>query len=321
MLFGSVFTSCSNDDDLLLAGDTQTEQVSSLSQDSVSSYTRSVTTLYTWSEVDASTHPTGLRCFKETTKNWYIFKIYIPEIKVTPIFQVTETPEIGQPIFYKRSIGEWNSNSLGSGAHMLVNASFFKLNSLSTGDYSRFGRKATLPHKLGITNSNIVADGYDPNEYGIQYLRINSNKAYITGANHGTTFEMLVGGLDPIMVDKDSTSTIGRTMVGIPSNGNNLMYIFCTGSSGGATQRDGIRALKDYGCNLFMMLDGSGSSQAVWNGSIIVSSTDAFLDRRIPVILKMTTRWKLTSLFEYYGIHRRILLWIFLYLYVTYVYN
>lgn len=287
---GSVFTSCTNDDDDFRVPAQESQFKQNLGQDSVSSYTRSLTTLYTWSEVDANTHPTGLRCFKETTKNWYIFKIYIPEIKVTPIFQVTETPEVGQPIFYKRDIGEWNSNSLGSGAHMLVNASFFKLNSASAGDYSRVGRKATLPHKLGIANSNIVADGYDPNEYGIQYLRINSNKAYITGANHGSTFEMLVGGLDPIMVNRDSTSTIGRTMVGIPNNGNNLMYIFCTGSSGGATQRDGIRALKDYGCNLFMMLDGSGSSQAVWNGNIIVSSTDALLDRRIPVILKMTTR-------------------------------
>ncbi len=40
-LFGSVLTSCSNDDDLLLAGDTQTEQVSTLAQDSVKAVTRS----------------------------------------------------------------------------------------------------------------------------------------------------------------------------------------------------------------------------------------------------------------------------------------
>jgi hypothetical protein len=37
--------------------------------------------------------------------------------------------------------------------------------------------------------------------------------------------------------------------------------------------------------------------------------------------LKMTTRWKLSSLFKHYGIHRRIFLWIFLYLYVTYAHN
>lgn len=37
---GGVFTSCSNDDDLLLAGDSQTEQVSSLAQDSVRGITR-----------------------------------------------------------------------------------------------------------------------------------------------------------------------------------------------------------------------------------------------------------------------------------------
>ena len=41
-LFGSVFTSCSNDDDLLLAGDTQTGLVSSLAQDSVVGKTRSI---------------------------------------------------------------------------------------------------------------------------------------------------------------------------------------------------------------------------------------------------------------------------------------
>lgn len=43
-LLGSVFTSCSNDDDLLLAGDSQTESVSSLAQDSVKAVTRSMTT-------------------------------------------------------------------------------------------------------------------------------------------------------------------------------------------------------------------------------------------------------------------------------------
>ena len=41
-LFGSVFTSCSNDDDLLLAGDTQTELVLTLNQDSVKGMTRGV---------------------------------------------------------------------------------------------------------------------------------------------------------------------------------------------------------------------------------------------------------------------------------------
>lgn len=44
-LFGSVFTSCSNDDDLLLAGDSQTEQVSSFAQDSVKTVTRSGSTI------------------------------------------------------------------------------------------------------------------------------------------------------------------------------------------------------------------------------------------------------------------------------------
>lgn len=47
-LFGSVFTSCSNDDDLLLAGDTQTELVSSLAQDSVKAVTRTGTPSYSW---------------------------------------------------------------------------------------------------------------------------------------------------------------------------------------------------------------------------------------------------------------------------------
>lgn len=47
-LFGSVFASCSNDDDLLLVGDSQTELVSSFAQDSVKALTRNsaVYTLY-----------------------------------------------------------------------------------------------------------------------------------------------------------------------------------------------------------------------------------------------------------------------------------
>ena len=44
---GGVFTSCTNDDDQLLAGDSQTEQVLSLDQDSVKAVTRGVSsTLY-----------------------------------------------------------------------------------------------------------------------------------------------------------------------------------------------------------------------------------------------------------------------------------
>lgn len=45
VLFGSVFTSCSNDDNLLLAGGTQTEKVSSLDVDSVKGMTRGMTTM------------------------------------------------------------------------------------------------------------------------------------------------------------------------------------------------------------------------------------------------------------------------------------
>lgn len=52
VLFGSVFTSCSNDDDLLLAGDTQTELVSSLAQDSVKALTRAMNYSYTTYTVD-----------------------------------------------------------------------------------------------------------------------------------------------------------------------------------------------------------------------------------------------------------------------------
>ncbi len=50
-LFGSVFASCSNDDDLLLAGDSQTEQVSPLVQDSLKAVTRGMMGYYyfpTW---------------------------------------------------------------------------------------------------------------------------------------------------------------------------------------------------------------------------------------------------------------------------------
>lgn len=50
---GGVFTSCTNDDDQLLAGDSQTEQVLSLDQDSVKAVTRSISTYNTYTSVPA----------------------------------------------------------------------------------------------------------------------------------------------------------------------------------------------------------------------------------------------------------------------------
>lgn len=61
VLFGSVFASCSNDDDLLLAGDSQTGLVSSLAQDSVKAVTRSL-----------SDYPSGVYNILTKYKNSYV---------------------------------------------------------------------------------------------------------------------------------------------------------------------------------------------------------------------------------------------------------
>lgn len=88
-LFGSVFTSCSNDDDLLLAGDSQTEQVLSLDQDSVKAVTRGVSSsLYDDGTYDSFLGPKYTKyqavhvshdryTFKVTTSYYLTYQIYV----------------------------------------------------------------------------------------------------------------------------------------------------------------------------------------------------------------------------------------------------
>jgi hypothetical protein len=70
VLFGSVFTSCSNDDDLLLAGDAQTELVSSLDQDSVKGMTRGMLSSYDVMNDVVEQH--GINDYDSSVLNYFV---------------------------------------------------------------------------------------------------------------------------------------------------------------------------------------------------------------------------------------------------------
>lgn len=59
---------------------------------------------------------------------------------------------------------------------------------------------------------------------------------------------------------------------------------------GGAAQIEAKRALMEFGCTKFVMLDGSGSSMASWGNNILVESSDSHDGRKIPVLLGVYKR-------------------------------
>lgn len=311
MTVGSVFTSCSNDDDDFRVPAQESQFDQALGQDSVAPITRGTAT-YTWTELHANDHPTGMRCFYNSTNGWYVFKIYLPEIKISPVYQIMiSDPLNNNPTFYKKDLPTWKGTTQGSNALMLINASFFNFDGNPmhvNSNYGIWGDRAEISQWLGKNNS-VISQGYDygSNVSGKQYFRVYNYKAYITTANYTPTYyELLIGGLDPSTVIIDQTTTVdGRTMIGIPSNGNNLVYFFCTGRGGGSTQNQAIAALSDFGCTLYTMLDGGGSSQAYWGSTQYVESRDLDYSpviipaRRIPVALRMDARWCLYQTIDF----------------------
>lgn len=244
---------------------------------------------------DQGTNATGgiRRYWKSSNgRSWNVMKVYLPEIRVKPVYKILSGSGTTNPTFQKMNVSSWMSDSQGSNAIMLVNASFFNMNNNWTDIYTAYGAlgsKAEVAHPFGYNNV-MISWGYASSETGQKRLRINSQLAYIETPNFSAPFETLVTGYDPSVISKDKTSSIGRTMVGIPSNGGNTIYFFVTGSGGGAIQQEAMNALQQFGCTQYVMFDGSGSSQMSWNGSMLVKSSDTGFSRHLPIVLRMDRR-------------------------------
>lgn len=246
-----------------------------------------------------SDHPDGLRCFGRIDtkgRTWIVFKAYLPKIKISPVYRIhsSSSKNTKNPTFYKQAVRDWYESSEGAGSLASVNANYFNLDSrkliaVNPVGYGLKGDRAELAHALGHDN-RYISYGYSPTESGVCHFHTYNGKAYISNSAPTRNFELLVGGYHPT-VDKDKNDDKGRTMIGIPYNGSNIVYIFCTGAQGGAKQSEVVSALNSFGCSKIIMLDGSGSSQATWDKYFrLVSSEDPLLNRDVPVVLRMDHR-------------------------------
>lgn len=242
-----------------------------------------------WEEQDLD-HPDGLRYYKLSYdgREFFLFKVYLPKIIVSPVYNILSTSKgVNNPTFKKQDITNWSASYP---SYAMINASFFNQDKYSV-DYGPVGTKAELAHILGF-NNRYISKGYDPKENNVKYLKILDKKAYVSSSTSHSSFELLVGGLDVVKANKEKASRIGRTVIGIERNGTSTLYCLITRS---ANQTECEAILRTLGCSEFIMLDGSGSSQAVWNGEEIVESTDTsrfpyFARRNIPVVLRFNRR-------------------------------
>lgn len=273
-----IFTSCEHEE---LAEVVPSEQSSSMR---IASYAVSG-----WSDQGTNADG-GIRRYYKSSEKWYVLKVYLPEIRIKPVYRISSGSGTTNPTFTKKSVSSWRYDSKGRNADVLINASYYNL-AKDLGDYGPFGSKAEVAHPFGY-NSSIVSWGYDTYEPQQKRLRITNEKAYIENPWASYPFETLVQGYNPSTVDKDKYSAIGRTVVGVPYSGSNIVYFFVTGKGGGATQAQAVSALQDFGCTSFAMFDGSGSSQMAWNGSMLVSSEDPSYvpARKVPVVLRFDKR-------------------------------
>lgn len=287
MVVSMTFTSCTKDDDDFPLVEEQQQLKSS---DAMQTQATVMSTPTGWTDQGTNTAG-GIRRYYNSSKKWYVIKVFLPEIRLTPMYRITAGSGTSNPTFEKKSLSTWlNDDIKGLNSIMLINASFFDFKGSSTGQDGPLGTTAKIAHRFGYSNS-IISSGFS-SESGQKQLRIYNQLAYIENPI-SANFETLVTGLD-ISVDKEKYKSIGRTVAGIPSNGNNTMYFFVTGNGGGATQAQAQSALQSFGCTQFVMFDGSGSSQMSWGSSMLVNSSDlstpVLMSRRIPVFLRMYRR-------------------------------
>lgn len=287
IVFVSVlFTSCTQDDDDFLPIEEQ-QQLKSSDPTLGEATTMSIPTGWT----DQGTNTAGgIRRYYNSSKKWYVIKVFLPEIRVTPMSNIVAGTGTSNPTFEKKNISSWRSDPRGLNAIMLINASYYNLDNDPfhiNYPYGLYGSKAEVAHPFGNSGS-MTSLGYEYGGPNQQRLRIHNQLAYIENNFSTTSFETLIGGYD-ISENKDKYNSIGRTVVGVPSNGSNTIYFFITGSGGGATQAQAKSALQGFGCTKYVMFDGSGSSQMSWQGSMLVNSTDP-IARHIPVFLRMYRR-------------------------------
>ena len=269
---GSVFTSCTNDDDDFRVPAQESQFDQALGQDSVAPMTRS---LSDWTGLDVRAADggfvPGIFLYRRGTANTYVVKVNLSYRQIKAYYVQNGTSS-GVPLFNRYTASSFNLPSYNW--YALVNASFFWLNNTPT-KLSFFLKK----------NGNVVAAGTSSyssatSESPRKYFAIQNGQAYIGSAQWTTTlsgttptteaqmaadmdarlpYYDVFCGLDPVLADKSKTSSLGRTMVGINSSDPTRVYILVAKS---LTQTAAYNYLvNDFGCTEVVMFDGSYSSQ------------------------------------------------------------
>jgi hypothetical protein len=151
-----------------------------------------------------------------------------------------------------------------------VNGTFFDTNSNPAG--IAFGLKAdwmNISYGYGANNEfpGLIRTFALDSSYGSSSIQPYSTSTFDSGIPN------VIGGLDP-SADKQKTSNIARTFVGVrddDNNGNSETVVFF--SSAYATQAWAVNILTGFGTGSKMMLDGGGSTGFIMNGTSYVSTS------------------------------------------------
>lgn len=259
-----------------------------------------------------------VRCFKRsTTRNNTSVTVYVLAVnlkngaKCSPVYNVPTPANASSsnisPTFYKGDILYWWGNN--SGYFGMANTLFFDFSSTGNAWCSQaqlayglkqstnlrscdYGNKDAFPkRKLNLfsTYATIEELANPPSNYTDAQVY-----NYIVQQFTGTT---VVAGLHPINASKSPNDYVGRTMVGIKDcDGDGFkegLYILTTRY---AKQQEAYNILStEFSCDQVIMLDGSGSTQMVCQGTEYVKSTDydywpAYPRRRFPVALAIKAK-------------------------------
>jgi len=213
---------------------------------------------------------------RQSSKKEYITVIQTTQAKIEnltgTIFKVPYSRVSKKPLsqFWQDAVSKNTSNQK---AKVVINGTFFSTKQEPTG--IAFGLKA---------RGNIVTYGYGiANEYPgeIRTFSFNPQAGSASIQSYSTEtfrrFPEVVGGLDA-NANKAATKYLPRTFVGVrDDNGDNLNETVIFYSSNSARQVDARNALKCFGANASVMLDGGGSTGIIVDGESLIDTP-----RKIP---------------------------------------
>ena len=281
-IFGSAFTSCTNDDELLVQ-DTQSKQITSFNQDSLDILTRgdrsSVEENAGWTLVMDLGSSYGYKLYRKTVSVNH--KVYLQKVNLSMgaklqfgFGQMSTNPNLPSSPYFKRKLLSSYWNSKPSKAISVTNCSHFGFDEVELNEVPTV---LCFPVKLNGTlkTTGSYNSNSDKRKFGFSF---STQEAWISSFNVYTNDQQtiqnnllsynVICGYSP---DRDeglaSLGTASRFMIGIKDQDNDasgkkeVLYLLTYyGTQSGAKQQ-----LINVGCSSsdIIMLDGSGSAEMI----------------------------------------------------------